>query len=696
MEEESARNIKVAYGSLRVSEAQQTSRYLRVSQIINHPNYDSENVVNDIAVLILRDRAPPESVTPICVPRQAQSRYTNLRVIGWGDTSDGSGRGSDSLRETSFDETDFRSCNRQWQYGLNQNTQICAGARGRDACQGDSGGPLFWKSGGRNYHIGVVSYGAGCGNEYGVYTRVTGYYDWIVNTCSQYGVPHTMINLVLIIHECNLLLIELLKVSIKIVNKMKMFSIIILLSVITFQSGTTESIIGDVDCRTIEQYSPITVHSGFISNEGDVYLWLKTAKGNYMSKIKTHRHGKWFRVYDNYPKSQQKWVKEDFASRWSKEDINDVPAAAIFYKKAALLFPKTFIDFGDNGFIRKPMKYNKIDMTIRALYFVKNRLRVVYDGNDKSSNKTNFYFMDISPAVINGNVMGKNVGIIPFDKHVHGGFMIGEIENVAFGYSFQGSYSVPMVAVINEKDINFQTIVRTTHSNAVETGKSSNSYFDDISQEKKLIIPNELWLGCPATHSCFRFVIDEATKFVENQLILFSGRMIFIVSSLTNKLSHSKALYIHEYFSPEVPFSIDAAFTNSKGSLFIYKDEYVYELRKQNNNWALIEKTTSFLKGSKKAEAIVRKSGTDNLYVFNEVESEEYQINDWSIVNDSIHHLDQVTVAFKSRKFVNEINVRLPATIDAAFTDPESTDILLVKNNFFMRIERDTFYSEVE
>jgi secreted trypsin-like serine protease len=68
-------------------------------------------------------------------------------------------------------------------------TQMCVGGKvGYDSCGGDSGGPLMkvetLDGAPRYYLLGVVSFGAkrcGATRMPGVYTRVSGYMNWIMD-----------------------------------------------------------------------------------------------------------------------------------------------------------------------------------------------------------------------------------------------------------------------------------------------------------------------------------------------------------------------------------------------------------------------------------------------------------------------------------------------------------------------------------
>ena len=54
--------------------------------------------------------------------------------------------------------------------------------------QGDGGGPLVCEKGGFWYQVGIVSFGIGCGrkNIPGVYTRVSAFETWIVQSISRF------------------------------------------------------------------------------------------------------------------------------------------------------------------------------------------------------------------------------------------------------------------------------------------------------------------------------------------------------------------------------------------------------------------------------------------------------------------------------------------------------------------------------
>jgi hypothetical protein len=54
---------------------------------------------------------------------------------------------------------------------------------GKDSCHGDSGGPIVKRIGNKHLQVGIVSWGIGCAEaDYaGVYTRVSGVYDWITS-----------------------------------------------------------------------------------------------------------------------------------------------------------------------------------------------------------------------------------------------------------------------------------------------------------------------------------------------------------------------------------------------------------------------------------------------------------------------------------------------------------------------------------
>ncbi|KAK9889118.1 hypothetical protein WA026_004389 [Henosepilachna vigintioctopunctata] len=158
----------------------------KVSEIRVHPQFSRVGFYNDIAILVLDHPARKSKyVIPLCLPPPSALRENfagkRTTVVGWGTTYYG-GKESTVQRQAILPVWRNEDCNEAYFQPITSNF-ICAGYSegGTDACQGDSGGPLmaFWDT--RWIQVGVVSFGNKCGEPGypGVYTRVTGYMNWI-------------------------------------------------------------------------------------------------------------------------------------------------------------------------------------------------------------------------------------------------------------------------------------------------------------------------------------------------------------------------------------------------------------------------------------------------------------------------------------------------------------------------------------
>jgi len=155
---------------------------MEIRRRITHPDYDDNNVDNDVCVLELEGTFSFDTyVAPVSLDTiGGQSEGDHFTVTGWGTTSSG-GSTSNILQKVSVPFVTPESCKNS--YGSNDITDgmICAGEKGKDSCQGDSGGPMVDSAG---KQVGVVSWGIGCAlaGYPGVYARVSTYADWISST----------------------------------------------------------------------------------------------------------------------------------------------------------------------------------------------------------------------------------------------------------------------------------------------------------------------------------------------------------------------------------------------------------------------------------------------------------------------------------------------------------------------------------
>ncbi|TDG47498.1 hypothetical protein AWZ03_006090 [Drosophila navojoa] len=183
---------EVRAGLLRRTSYSPATQIQPVSHVVVHQGYERRSMRNDLS--LLRVATPLQFnrwVKPICLPDVGRTTFgddwiwgpeehTLCTVVGWGAIRE-KGPSSDAMRQVVVpirkgctDPEDQAS------------EDVCAGepGGGRDACQGDSGGPLFCRSVTQPeqwYLAGVVSHGNGCARpkEFGVYTRVALYLDWL-------------------------------------------------------------------------------------------------------------------------------------------------------------------------------------------------------------------------------------------------------------------------------------------------------------------------------------------------------------------------------------------------------------------------------------------------------------------------------------------------------------------------------------
>lgn len=170
----SANSVTVVAGSNTLNSG--GTRY-SIQRIIVHPQYDSFNIRNDIA--LLRTSSPIEFtnlVQPVALESNDVGGGVDCVLSGWGTTSY-PGSIPNNLQFINLKTITVAQCQSAQSPNPVYDTQVCTFTRsGEGACHGDSGGPLV--SGGRQ--IGVVSWGRPCGIGYpDVFTRVSSFLSWI-------------------------------------------------------------------------------------------------------------------------------------------------------------------------------------------------------------------------------------------------------------------------------------------------------------------------------------------------------------------------------------------------------------------------------------------------------------------------------------------------------------------------------------
>lgn len=161
-----------------------------VRRVIIHPDYrqdEPNNFEGDIALMELENRVTlGPDLLPICLPDNETFYDKGLMgyVSGFGIKED---KIASELMFVRLPVADRRACQRWLQTKKSNDVfsenMFCSGdpTIKQDACQGDSGGVFAVRDRNRNIWVatGIVSWGIGCGEGYGFYTKLLNYVDWI-------------------------------------------------------------------------------------------------------------------------------------------------------------------------------------------------------------------------------------------------------------------------------------------------------------------------------------------------------------------------------------------------------------------------------------------------------------------------------------------------------------------------------------
>uniref|UniRef100_A0A7E4VX06 Peptidase S1 domain-containing protein n=1 Tax=Panagrellus redivivus TaxID=6233 RepID=A0A7E4VX06_PANRE len=197
-----------------------------VSKVIAHYNYDGAKH-NDIAILELENEVSGNSNSNRIVYLTSADEVfprdgTNLTVIGYGyavygehfterdplnpvilsktelgmiikANHNGGDKTASSLTRSNPGQCRFvdvpvnniDDCRKTLNVNLIEEIEFCAGSVWSGTQSGDSGGPIIYKNPGRQFQIGLTSFGKTFKTtkknpiDYGVYTRISAYCDWI-------------------------------------------------------------------------------------------------------------------------------------------------------------------------------------------------------------------------------------------------------------------------------------------------------------------------------------------------------------------------------------------------------------------------------------------------------------------------------------------------------------------------------------
>ncbi|KAL7732204.1 hypothetical protein ACLKA6_018444 [Drosophila palustris] len=183
--------VKIYFGAVdrnNIKETGQQRLIVKQKNIVVHPEYDPNNLLNDLALIKLpADLQFDDYIQPAQLPDPNQFYENEIAVVsGWGKSSVPGSMTSQLqyYNVTVLSNEECKSILHKYQPGMFfPSSWICLSPSERSPCSGDSGGPLVLRNGdGTNTLLGVASFvtDALCTvNRPTVYTRISSLLSWI-------------------------------------------------------------------------------------------------------------------------------------------------------------------------------------------------------------------------------------------------------------------------------------------------------------------------------------------------------------------------------------------------------------------------------------------------------------------------------------------------------------------------------------
>ena len=166
-------------------------KLIEVTAALEHPLYKNGSTNYDFGLVLLKQPYVLDSNQyahlneDVNFPRNFGIQ-TPLTTMGLGRLYE-NGPSPEIVRDVTLPYITNAECKRYYGDTITSK-MLCAGGKntGKDSCQGDSGGPLV-SIDGNNKHtqVGIVSSGAGCGENPGIYSRISSEISWIKKVVCQ-------------------------------------------------------------------------------------------------------------------------------------------------------------------------------------------------------------------------------------------------------------------------------------------------------------------------------------------------------------------------------------------------------------------------------------------------------------------------------------------------------------------------------